>query len=79
MNADTATHSEPSNKAGVGDTVFLTGATGFLGSEIMKRLLEAHPGSRLALLVRSTPRETARERVDKLLASLEKLRETVST
>jgi thioester reductase-like protein len=53
--------------AGVGDTVLLTGATGFLGTEIMKRILEAHPRSRLALLVRSTTRETARERVEKLL------------
>jgi thioester reductase-like protein len=45
----------------------LTGATGFLGTEIMKRILEGYPRTRLALLVRSTSRETARERVDKLL------------
>jgi thioester reductase-like protein len=56
--------------AGVGDNVFLTGGTGFLGSEIMRRILEAHPRTRLALLVRSTTRETARERVDKLLARM---------
>src|ERR1700722_19712864 len=71
MSADT-THSGTSGQAagaaGVGDEVFLTGATGFLGSEIMKRILESHPGTRLALLVRSTHRETAKERVDKLLA-----------
>ncbi|HEX3769522.1 MAG TPA: SDR family oxidoreductase [Polyangiaceae bacterium] len=66
MSADNQT--KPTGKTGVGDVVFLTGATGFLGSEIMKRVLEAHPHARLALLVRSTPRETARERVDKLLA-----------
>ncbi|HEX4448764.1 MAG TPA: SDR family oxidoreductase, partial [Polyangiaceae bacterium] len=60
MSADTAPHAAPRGKAGVGDMVFLTGATGFLGSEIMKRILEAHPASRLALLVRSTHRETAR-------------------
>ena len=55
---------------GVGENVFLTGATGFLGSEIMKRILEEHPRSKLALLVRSTARETARERVDKLLTRM---------
>ncbi len=53
--------------AGVGDNVLLTGGTGFLGSEIMRRILEAHPRTRLALLVRSTTRETARERVHKLM------------
>jgi thioester reductase-like protein len=56
--------------ARVGDNVFLTGGTGFLGSEIMRRILEAHPRTRLALLVRSTTRETARERVEKLLARM---------
>jgi thioester reductase-like protein len=69
MHADTTgTKGGPvAGAAGVGDTVLLTGATGFLGTEIMKRILEGHPRSRLALLVRSTTRETARERVDKLL------------
>jgi thioester reductase-like protein len=52
---------------GVGDYVLLTGATGFLGTEIMKRILRRHTRSRLALLVRSTPRETARERIERLL------------
>src|SRR5271170_6865837 len=67
MNADTAGR-PAAGSVGVGDNVFLTGATGFLGSEIMKRILERHPQARLALLVRSTSRETARERVDKLLS-----------
>ena len=52
---------------GVGDYVLLTGATGFLGTEIMKRILRRHPRSRLALLVRSNMRETARERIERLL------------
>src|SRR5262249_33080137 len=52
---------------GVGDYLLLTGATGFLGTEIMKRILRHHPRSRLALLVRSSPRETARERIERLL------------
>jgi thioester reductase-like protein len=56
--------------ARVGENVLLTGGTGFLGSEIMRRILEAHPRTRLALLVRSTTRETARERVERLLARM---------
>jgi thioester reductase-like protein len=67
MNAESA-RSPVTGTAGVGENVLLTGATGFLGSEIMKRILLRHPQTRLALLVRSTARETARERVDKLLA-----------
>ncbi len=69
MNAET-TGQPIAGTVGVGDNVFLTGATGFLGSEIMKRILVAHPRSRLAILVRSTPKETARERVDKLMARM---------
>jgi thioester reductase-like protein len=58
------------SSTGVGSNVFLTGATGFLGAEIMKRVLERHPASRLTLLVRSSPKETAGERVDTLLAKM---------
>jgi thioester reductase-like protein len=54
--------------AGVGNNVLLTGATGFIGSEILKRILQRHPHGRLSLLVRSNQRETARARVDKLLS-----------
>jgi len=61
------TRDPAANAAGVGDNVFLTGGTGFLGAEIMKRILRNHARSRLTLLVRSTHRETARERVDRQL------------
>jgi thioester reductase-like protein len=66
MSADT-TGRPVAGSAGVGGDVLLTGGTGFLGGEIVKRILERHPRTRVALLVRSTTRETARERVDKLL------------
>jgi thioester reductase-like protein len=69
MNVET-TAQPAAGAAGVGDHVFLTGGTGFLGSEIMRRILEAHPRTRLALLVRSTTRETARERVERLLVRM---------
>jgi thioester reductase-like protein len=55
--------------AGLGDNVFLTGATGFLGGQILRRILANHPETRISVLVRATPSETAQERVDRLLAS----------
>jgi thioester reductase-like protein len=53
---------------GVGDAVLLTGATGFLGSRILKRILEQNRSTRVFLLVRGGGRESARERVDALLS-----------
>jgi thioester reductase-like protein len=55
------------NATGVGEHVLLTGATGFLGGAILKRILTGHERSRVAVLVRSTVRETARHRIDALL------------
>jgi thioester reductase-like protein len=54
----------------IGSGVFLTGATGFLGSEILKRFLASHPQSRVIVLVRSTPHQTARDRVESLLLGM---------
>ena len=49
--------------------VFLTGATGFLGMEVLARLLEA--GDReVVALVRARDDESARERIDGVLAQL---------
>lgn len=45
----------------------MTGATGFLGSEILRRILQHYPGARVSLLVRSSARESVRDRVDALL------------
>ncbi len=53
---------------GVGEAVLLTGATGFLGTQLLKRILEHNRTTRLSLLVRSGGRDSARERVDALLA-----------
>jgi thioester reductase-like protein len=63
----TNTAGGPTGAAGPGNNVFLTGGTGFLGTEIVNRVLRSHPRTRLTLLVRSTQRETARERVDRQL------------
>jgi thioester reductase-like protein len=54
--------------AGIGENVLLTGGTGLLGTQIVKRLLETCPQTRLVLLVRSSPRETAHERIERVLA-----------
>ena len=43
-------------------TILLTGATGFLGSHLLPRLLEATP-ARIACLVRAPSEETARQRL----------------
>jgi thioester reductase-like protein len=56
--------------AGMGESVFLTGGTGLLGSQIVGRILRRHPGTRLTLLVRPSRRGSARARVDKLLRDL---------
>ena len=51
-------------------TVLLTGATGLVGSELLRRILSWDPGATVAVLVRSRGRRTAEERVDALLADL---------
>ena len=52
---------------GVGDRVFLTGATGFLGSHILSRILRHHAGSKVFVLVRPSGQQSARDRVERLL------------
>jgi thioester reductase-like protein len=47
----------------IGDSVFLTGATGFVGSEILKRMLSTQPRARVTVLARTTARGTAAQRV----------------
>jgi thioester reductase-like protein len=66
MNADKV-RSPVAGAAGVGDNVLLTGATGFLGAEVLKRILRSHPRTHVSLLVRSTVRETATERMERQL------------
>ncbi|MGI8803057.1 MAG: SDR family oxidoreductase [Solirubrobacteraceae bacterium] len=51
-------------------TVLLTGATGFLGMEVLVRLLEEQPDSEIIALVRARDREGAAARVDTVLAQL---------
>lgn len=52
------------------DTILLTGGTGFLGMELIARLLEDDEGPDLLLAVRAADRAGATERIDELLARL---------
>ncbi|HZU82958.1 MAG TPA: SDR family oxidoreductase [Polyangiaceae bacterium] len=53
--------------AGIGHNVLLTGATGLLGAQIMRRILLDCPRSRLSLLVRPKPGAAADDRARELL------------
>ncbi|MDP9001092.1 MAG: SDR family oxidoreductase [Myxococcota bacterium] len=63
-----ATQDMPEAGPGIGEHVFLTGATGLLGAHLARRILRSHPQTRLSLLVRSTPQETAEQRVEKVVS-----------
>jgi len=51
-------------------SVLLTGATGFLGMEVLVRLLEHQPDTEIIALVRATDRTQAAARIDTVLAQL---------
>ncbi len=55
-------------QTGTGERIVLTGATGFLGQEIVRILLKTRPEARLALFIRDSAKESAARRLDKLLA-----------
>jgi thioester reductase-like protein len=52
---------------GAGERIVLTGATGFLGQQLLRLLLERRPEARLVLLLREAAGESAAERLDALL------------
>ncbi len=60
----------PTSSAGAGERILLTGATGFLGQQILRVLLHSRPAARLVVLARPTAEKTAAERVRQLVGRL---------
>ena len=56
--------------AGADEVVVVSGATGFVGRELVRELLARLPAARLALLVRDTPDQPAERRFERILRSL---------
>ncbi len=52
------------------DTVFLTGATGFVGRNLIPRILKLHPETKLFLLIRAESDHDVKLRFEKLIESL---------
>jgi thioester reductase-like protein len=54
-----------------GKNVFITGATGFLGTVLIERLLSATPKiGKIYILIRDKNGKTAQERVDRLMKKI---------
>ena len=49
------------------ELILVTGATGFLGMELVRELLERQPNARLALIIRDTPNQSGEQRANSFL------------
>jgi long-chain acyl-CoA synthetase len=56
------------------ELILVTGATGFLGARLVRELLERQPQARLALLIRTKPGETGKQRADSIVPASERQR-----
>lgn len=54
------------------EMILLTGATGFLGVQVVQELLQHHPKARLVLLIRDKANESGRMRADRFVPSAER-------
>jgi thioester reductase-like protein len=59
------------------ELLFVTGATGFLGTQLVRELLDRQPQAHLALLIRDTPGKTGQQRADSIVPATERSRVTV--
>ncbi len=57
----------PTQQTEAGERIVLTGATGFLGQEVFRLLLELQPEARLVLLVRASREKSVAQRLDALI------------
>jgi long-chain acyl-CoA synthetase len=56
------------------ELILVTGATGFLGVQLVRELLSRDPQARLALLVRDRAGQTGRQRADSIVPAAERFR-----
>lgn len=56
------------------ELLLVTGATGFLGTHLVRELLEQDPNTTLALLIRDKPGQSGRQRADSFLAPSQRSR-----
>ena len=56
------------------DLILVTGATGFLGTQVVRELLQREPRARLALLIRPRPGQTSAKRAESILDSADSSR-----
>ena len=50
-------------------TIFITGATGFIGRNLVEKILTCNPHDQLVLLVRSQTQKAAEDRVKEIVNS----------
>jgi thioester reductase-like protein len=54
--------------------ILVTGATGFLGVQLLREILQRQPHARLALLIRDRPDQSEQQRADLIVPSGERSR-----
>lgn len=56
------------------ELILVTGATGFLGVQLVRKLLDCRPNARLALLIRDRPGQSGQQRADSIVPPAERFR-----